>query len=623
MMKLLFSTFVFLFLYSQTALAACKKVPTIVTRHGLTAAQYQAAFNKYSGQKKLTLKDVTVANYKGKIRFSAIWEKRPYPFVASHGLSSAGYQNFFNKYTKLGYRLTDVSGYQSGNQVRYAAIFEKRRGPAWITKHGMTSAQYQAFFNSSTSKGYRLIMVDAFAYNNSARYSAIFEKSRGPAYVAKHGMTSAQYQAQFNLFARQGYGLKQVSGYSIGNSARFAAIWEKSTSAAGYHNLSSSGFQAKYTNLHYKGYRLKGLSSYAHGGKAKYVAVWKSFGAKRRTQRKIDAAMKAHMRQYNVPGISIAITKDECLVYASGYGYADTQRKIPANALSLFRVASVSKPITALAIYKLIEQGKINLEDHVFGPGNILGTSFGKWPYKTGITNVTVRHLLEHTSGWSNDGGDVMFKSEMKNHADALAFMLNKRGLKRTPGADDEYLNFGYLVLGRIIEKVSRTSYQSYLRNKIFLPLGIRTMFIGASKKAQSKRGEVTYYPASAYNLRPGYMDAHGGWIASAVDLARLMVRVDRLPRKRDILRASSIDSMLTASSTNNGYAKGFIVGSGAGHNGEMNGTGAFWWKTNDGYSWAILMNKRPSGDKGSFKARNTMNNLVKEITEWSEFDLF
>jgi hypothetical protein len=84
------------------------------------------------------------------------------------------------------------------------------------------------------------------------------------------------------------------------------------------------------------------------------------------------------------------------------------------------------------------------------------------------------------------------------------------------------------------------------------------------------------------------------------------------------------IDSMLLTSPINNSYAKGFIVTkAGVGHNGEMRGTGAFWWKTSTGYTWSIVMNQRPTGDAGLFKAQTMMNNIVKDITNWSAYDLF
>jgi CubicO group peptidase (beta-lactamase class C family) len=228
------------------------------------------------------------------------------------------------------------------------------------------------------------------------------------------------------------------------------------------------------------------------------------------------------MARYKLPGMSIAITKNECLVYAPGYGYANKKCE-PAHANHLFRVASVSNPITSISIMKLIEQGKFNLDSRVFGRRALIGTTYGTTPYSSGsgISNIRIRDLLEYRSGWSNTGGDPMFMN-FTTHTQVMDFMIDNRPLMATPGTGDEYLNFGYTVLGRVIEKVTGMSYQNDVKRKILNPAGVSKMKIAASLQNNKAAGEVVYYPSSAYNLKPAYMDAHGGWIASAIDLARL-----------------------------------------------------------------------------------------------------
>ena len=98
-------------------------------------------------------------------------------WVARHGMTSEQYQNEFDKLTGQGYRLTDVSGYSIGDQDRYAAIFEKKTGPAWVARHGMTSEQYQNEFDKLTGQGYRLTDVSGYSVGDQDRYAAIFEKS--------------------------------------------------------------------------------------------------------------------------------------------------------------------------------------------------------------------------------------------------------------------------------------------------------------------------------------------------------------------------------------------------------------------------------------------------------------
>lgn len=202
--------------------------PQWVARHGMSAAQYQAAFNQYTAQGYRPL-DISVTGFgQGAGTFAALWSKTPGAWVARHGLTSQAYQAEFNKWNGQGYRLVDVEGYTTqGGVVRYAAYWVRRKGPAWIARHGLTSGQYQAAFNSATGKGYRLMHVDGYWTPAGVRYAAIWERQKGGAWVARHGMTSSQYQSEFNKYTGQGYRLLHVSGYSDGGQALYAAIWSK------------------------------------------------------------------------------------------------------------------------------------------------------------------------------------------------------------------------------------------------------------------------------------------------------------------------------------------------------------------------------------------------------------
>jgi hypothetical protein len=146
--------------------------------------------------------------------YAALWEKSAGPaWVARHGMSSAGYQQEFDRLVGQGYRLRQVSGYNVGGQDRYAALWEKGPGPAWVARHGMTSAGYQQEFDRLVGQGYRLRQVSGYNVGGQDRYAALWEKSSGPAWEARHGMTSAGYQQEFDRLVGQGYRLRQVSGY--------------------------------------------------------------------------------------------------------------------------------------------------------------------------------------------------------------------------------------------------------------------------------------------------------------------------------------------------------------------------------------------------------------------------
>jgi CubicO group peptidase (beta-lactamase class C family) len=116
---------------------------------------------------------------------------------------------------------------------------------------------------------------------------------------------------------------------------------------------------------------------------------------------------QAFMQKYDVPALSLAIGRADSLLYEEAFGWADRERREAASQLHLFRIASVSKPITSIAIFSLIEAGRIRLSDRVFGPGAITGIDYGRPPYHPHIDEITLEHLFTHTGGgWSNERSD-------------------------------------------------------------------------------------------------------------------------------------------------------------------------------------------------------------------------
>ena len=148
--------------------------------------------------------------------------------MARHGLTSQAYQQAWDTFNAQGYRLKHVGGYAVGGEARYAALWEKTgETHALVARHGLTSAQYQSLVNTLVPQGYRVTKVSGYGIGATDYYACILEKKAGPAWVARHGLTSAQYQAEFNSLTPQGYKPTVVDGYTVGTMDRYAAIWEK------------------------------------------------------------------------------------------------------------------------------------------------------------------------------------------------------------------------------------------------------------------------------------------------------------------------------------------------------------------------------------------------------------
>jgi N-acyl-D-amino-acid deacylase len=209
------------------------------------------------------------------------------------------------------------------------------------------------------------------------------------------------------------------------------------------------------------------------------------------------------MLKWQVPGGAVAVVKDGRLVLAHAYGWADIDLRQPVQPDSLFRICSISKPVTAVTILKLVEEGRLSLDAKAFRIIDHLKPP--PWAsVDQRIYNITVRDLLQHSGGWNRTRSfDPMFISErvasalsVNPPADAEAVIRYMLGqpLDFDPGTAFEYSNFGYCVLGRIIEKITGQRYEQYVRNQILAPMGINSMQIGHTLLRDRAEKEVHYY---------------------------------------------------------------------------------------------------------------------------------
>ncbi|HVZ96348.1 MAG TPA: serine hydrolase [Chitinophagaceae bacterium] len=382
-----------------------------------------------------------------------------------------------------------------------------------------------------------------------------------------------------------------------------------------------------------------------------------------------DNLINNFLTTYGIPGATVAIAKDGKIVYMRAFGYSDVAQTVPTEPYNLFRIASLSKQITSIAIMKLWQEGRISMSDKVFGTGGILENhpDFSTANITDSrIYNITVQNLLEHEAGWNRDndcnpnptypypyflsGCDpisfplrVTYLEGTTNpvHKDDLVKFLLEKGLDFDPGTAYNYSNIGYLILGDIIEKITGMSYGDYVQDSIFAPLGIYDIHLGKNLLAnkQEREGEYvgngyttlscygdgTYVPWEYGGFSVEAMDAHGGWIASSRDMLKLLVAVDSFPTKPDILTPAAITLMTTPSANNQYYAKGWSVNPYYNwwHTGSLDGTASEQVRTSGGYCWIIICNKRNITDANFWTDLDNLGwNCLASTTSWPTWDL-
>ncbi len=342
-----------------------------------------------------------------------------------------------------------------------------------------------------------------------------------------------------------------------------------------------------------------------------------------------DDTVNAFMSKYAVPAVSIAVTHADKLVYLKSYGQSDQEAGVAATNQDLYRLASVSKPITSVAIMRLVEQGKLHLSDTVFGTGSLLGTDYGTLPYGPHITEITVDQLLHHVGGgWTNDATDPMFTNPAMSAAQLITWTLDNRPLQNVPGTTYAYSNFGYCVLGRVIEKVTGQGYEAAVKALVLAPIGVSDMTIAGNTLADRLPHEVKYYGQfgeDPYSFNIHRMDSHGGWVSTAKDLAAFLVKVDGFPDKADILQAATLTTMTTPSTANANYACGWQVNSANNwwHIGSLPGTETEIIRTGTGWNFVMLVNTRSLYSTFDGDLDNTFWTSFANLGDYPSYDLF
>lgn len=271
---------------------------------------------------------------------------------------------------------------------------------------------------------------------------------------------------------------------------------------------------------------------------------------------KIDSFVREKMKSKNIPGLSLALVRDGKIIYAKGYGMANLELSVPATDKTNFPIYSITKTFTAVATMMLVEEGKISLEDPI--SKHLSGVS-------PAGSAVTIRQLLNHTSGIRNyhdrppEPDEELTDDTLPSYTKWIANFT----MVSLPGEKWAYQDTGYYLLGRLIEKVSGKTYEQFLRDRIFNPLGMNdTRVLTFGELIPNRAAGYSWKDGAFRNARQtktavGF--ASGGLVSTILDMAKW----DAALYTEKLLKRATLEQMMTNAKLNSGEIADYGLGFG------------------------------------------------------------
>jgi CubicO group peptidase (beta-lactamase class C family) len=473
--------------------------------HGATGAQHQTKFNTLSAQGYRMI-SLSVYGDPGDARYAAVWVQRGgAAWVAVHGVDSAGYQSFFNNWTAKGYVPILVSATGASNNAIFAAVFEQGIAGTWLARHGMTSgpeANVGTFQNfNKNARDHKMILRSMAIYGTPTdqRYAAVWHANAG--FVKWHvhpADTPASYQTVFDAETQlAGY---QLAGYrpayvTLSSDQIYCSLFKDDVVGAwvARHGMTSADYQTEFDKQNAAGFYPICVQGGGSGGKTRYAAIfakqdiplsrqWTETGTAVPSLAAFDQAMQTFMQANAVRAAQLAIAKNGVIKLSRAYTWAEAGYRITQPS-DRFLLASCSKIFLEAAVQSLYDSKKLMPDTKVFP---LLGFSH---PADPRSDTITIQQLLDHMGGYDDDPN-----SPTSSHFDPtynmrkialdmnlghpvtkldVARYMYGRPLDLAPGTVFHYSNFGYLLAGAVVEKVTGMKYFDYVITALLQPAGI------------------------------------------------------------------------------------------------------------------------------------------------------
>jgi len=461
-------------------------------------------------------------------------------YLLVHNADGSTFDSELAKRIEQGYQISGLSSYFENKESRYSAIlFKDTEAPPSRLFRRLTARELNQKTTELAESGFQPALIVADNGNDKLRFAAVYEKRTRP-WLAKIDLSLSELNSIVSKLAGNGMRIVHVDAYQVNNDSRFAAIFcrvgKEFVLQSDVNPQKSDGQLLRPTDGKYRPICLTAYQSKDGFDETK---------TREALAEQLDVAMTQYISDRDISAATLIATRQGKLLVKKAYGsstFSGKRRSTQVN--DPFRIASISKPVTAAAINQLIARKRISVNTRVFDLLQVNGKD-ERWK------DITVGHLLNHTAGWDNEnlGYDPMFHSiEIRQTlktsgppttTDIIRFMSRLK-LASDPGKKYSYSNFGYCVLGRVIEKVSGQTYVDYVKTEIAKPLEMNTLDLGRSLLKNRIPGEPRYendkrvtsvfspnsrrqvpFPYGGFHIEA--MDSHGGLVCSGPDLIKFM----------------------------------------------------------------------------------------------------
>ncbi|MBA2678260.1 MAG: serine hydrolase [Ktedonobacteraceae bacterium] len=478
--------------------------------HGVTGSQHQSNFDRLSRQGYRII-SLSVYGAPGDPRYAAVWVQRQgAASVAVHGVNSAGYQSFFNTWTAKGFAPVIVSATGPMANAVFAAVFEQGIAGTWLARHNMTSGADTTsgtFQNQLvTAHDQKMILRSLAIYGTAAdrRYAAIWHPNPGYAKWHVHPSdSSANYQGTFNSET-------QLPGYQLSSyRPAYVALSDDQIYCSAFrddyigpwvarHGLTAAAYQTEFNAQKAKGFYPICVQGGGTADQTRYAAIfaqrdiplaraWSVAGTNIAALTKLDNSMQTFMQAHGVRAAQLTIAKSGVTKLARAYTWAEAGYH-PTRPSDRFLLASCSKIFTSAAIQSLYDAKKLTPTTTAYP---LLGFSH---PADSRSDQITIQQLLDHQGGFDRSkSGDPTYSMRDIAISQKLGRPVNKldiaqymyaRPLDFQPGtgpAEGVYSNYGYHLLSLIVEHVTGINFFDYVQKTLLQPANITEVLLSST----------------------------------------------------------------------------------------------------------------------------------------------